>query len=135
MPVRSLRSSVLRWPGRDEVDRAVRAWASRVAAARPDVLRVGYLGSYARGDWGVGSDVDLVVLVAASDTPFARRPLAFDATSLPVPADVFVYTEAEWEALRRRGPGPAQADLETVWVFAREAAPGRPAEPPPRPRH
>ncbi|MGH2658543.1 MAG: nucleotidyltransferase domain-containing protein [Actinomycetota bacterium] len=87
MPVRSLRSSVLRWPDRDEVDRAVRAWAVDVAARDAVVRRVGYFGSYARGDWGVGSDVDVVVVAAESSQPFDRRPLAFDPTELPVPAD------------------------------------------------
>lgn len=62
MPVRSLRSSVLKWPGRAVVDQAVRQWASVVAQTRDDVLAVAYLGSYARGDWEVGSDLDLLIL-------------------------------------------------------------------------
>lgn len=52
MPVRSLDPSVLRLPDRDEVDRAVRRWATDVGARDERVQRVGYFGSYARGDWG-----------------------------------------------------------------------------------
>ena len=63
MPVRSLSSPVLRWPDKREVDQAVRRWSERAVASRPDILRVGYFGSYARGDWGVGSDLDLVIIV------------------------------------------------------------------------
>ncbi|WP_376791658.1 nucleotidyltransferase domain-containing protein [Thermoflexus sp.] len=51
----------------------MRIWAERVARERPEVLRIGYFGSYARGDWGVGSDLDLVVIVRRSDLPFERR--------------------------------------------------------------
>lgn len=59
MPVKSLHSSVRTWPDVRTVDRAVRQWASEVGQSRKDVLRIGYFGSYAQGDWGVGSDLDL----------------------------------------------------------------------------
>ncbi len=117
MPVRSLRSSVLRWPDRREVDAAVRAWAAELAAREERVRRVGYFGSYARGDWGVGSDVDLIVVVGRSDEPFERRPVAYDATRLPVPADVLVYTAVEWDRLSIDGGLPRTVAGEIVWVF------------------
>jgi predicted nucleotidyltransferase len=41
------------------------------------VLEIGYFGSYARGDWGVGSDVDLIVIVAESELPRERRAVEF----------------------------------------------------------
>lgn len=116
MPVRSLRSSVLRWPDASTVDRAVRAWAAGVARERDGVERIGYFGSYARGTWGVGSDLDLVVVVADSDSPFERRAAAFDTLGLPVPADLLVYTRAEWEALVGQGGFAAQVQREACWV-------------------
>lgn len=119
MPIRSSRSSVLRWPDQTEVDPAVRAWAAEVVTRNEQVCRIGYFGSYARGDWGVGSDVDLVVVVERSDDPFERRPLAFDATHLPVPADLLVYTRAEWERLSIGGGLPRTVAAEVVWVFVR----------------
>ncbi len=61
MPVRSLNSSVLKWPSRKTVDRAVRSWTAEQVQQRPEIVRLGYFGSYARGDWGVGSDLDLIV--------------------------------------------------------------------------
>lgn len=54
MPVRSLSSSVLRWPDAEVVDRAVRHWAQEIAHKRPGIIRIGYFGSYASGDWGWG---------------------------------------------------------------------------------
>ena len=115
MPVRSLGSSVFRWPDAATVDRAVRQWASEVAD-RGQADRIGYYGSYARGDWGVGSDVDIVVVVADSGEPFERRSLCFDASALPVPADVVVYTEPEWRALADRLVG-RRLSREMVWVY------------------
>jgi uncharacterized protein len=101
MPVRSLRTSVLRWPSHSAVHAAVSEWGRGVIAADSRVSRVGYAGSYARGDWGVGSDVDVVILLRATREPFIERGRAFDATELPVPADILVYTEAEWDRMQR----------------------------------
>ena len=63
MPVRSLNSSVFKWPDHATVDKAVRSWAQAEAKRHPELQRLGYFGSYARGDWGVGSDLDLVAVV------------------------------------------------------------------------
>jgi predicted nucleotidyltransferase len=119
MPVRSLRSSDLRWPDREDVDRAVRAWAVDVAARDGLVRRVGYFGSYARGEWGGGSDVDLVVIMGESAIPFERRALAFDAGHLPVPVDLLVYTAAEWDGMSVDGGLPRTVGSEVVWVLER----------------
>ena len=52
MPVRSLTSSVFKWPNRSQVDQAVRKWAADEVKRHPGVVRLGYFGYYARGDWG-----------------------------------------------------------------------------------
>ncbi|MCS7206388.1 MAG: nucleotidyltransferase domain-containing protein [Dehalococcoidia bacterium] len=98
----------------------MRVWAHRVAQQRSDVLRIGYFGSYARGDWGVGSDLDVVVVVESTTIPPERRAAEWDTTSLPVPADVVVLTREEWDALQGRGGRFAQTlAQETVWVYQR----------------
>lgn len=117
MPVRSLTSSVVTWPDARAVDAALREWARRAAAAGRDVRRMGYFGSYARGDWGVGSDVDVIVIVRASDQPFPRRAAAWDLTALPVPADVLVYTEEEWAALPSGSRFVQTIAREAIWVY------------------
>jgi predicted nucleotidyltransferase len=100
------------------VHEAVSAWAQEVAASRPEVLRVGYFGSYAKGNWGVGSDVDLVVVVNHSGRPFHQRSMDFETGTLPVPADVVVYTPAELQALAGMRFGRV-LETETVWVYER----------------
>lgn len=80
--------------------------------------RVGYFGSYARGDWGVGSDLDVVLIVDPIGAPFEKRAAAVDATELPVPADVLVYTHDEWQALTGRMRRVLQQEV--VWVAERQ---------------
>src|SRR3990172_4821813 len=116
MPVRSLSSSVLTWPDAREVDEAVRRWVDRVVTIHPEVVRVGYFGSYARGDWGVGSDLDLIIIVDRSDEPFERRAARWDATELPVPTDVLVYTRDEWGDLSQGGGFDERVMREAVWM-------------------
>ncbi len=123
MPVRSSSSSILRWPDRHEVEGAVLNWAGAIARSRPDVLRVGYFGSYARGDWGVGSDLDVLLVVSRSGVPFERRALEFDTLTLPVPTDLLVYTPEELGALGdREGRFASMLAREVVWVFERSDA-------------
>lgn len=122
MPVRSLRSSVLRWPDRDAVDRAARRWADTESRARPELQRLGYFGSYATGTWGVGSDLDLVAVVTRAARPFAQRPLDWDLNTLPVPAEILVYTQAEWSRLVTRQDRFARVmDREVVWIIGAES--------------
>jgi predicted nucleotidyltransferase len=125
MPVRSSSSSVLVWPDRPEVDAAVRSWASRVTRERADIQRIAYFGSYARGDWGPGSDLDLLIVVAGADEPFVRRAARWDVTELPVPVDLLVYTEAEWRALDRSGRFARTIEDEAICVYRAEPCPQR----------
>ncbi len=117
MPVRSLSSSVLQWPDAGTIDRAVCRWASKLVQNREGVLRIGYFGSYARGDWGVGSDLDLIIILESSNQPFMKRGREFDATELPVPADVVIYSKDEWQSLKQQGRFYETVMGETVWVF------------------
>jgi hypothetical protein len=119
MPVRLLSSSVLRWPDQHIVDQAVRRWAETVVASHPEVSRIGYFGSYSRGDWGVGSDLDLVIVVERADQPFERRGGEWDVTGLPVPADILIYTQDEFRSICQRGHVSSPLMRETTWVYVR----------------
>ena len=122
MPVRSLSSSVLAWPDRTMVEREFAAWAKREAARHPELVRIGFFGSYARGDWGVGSDLDLIAIVRSADARPERRSLAFDVLLLPVPVDLLVYTEAEWAKLGESGsPFARTLEREVIWLEPRES--------------
>lgn len=119
MPVRSLNSSVLKWPDAQTVLAAVREWAETLASRHPSIQKIGCFGSYARGDWGVGSDVDLLMVVTHTDLPFEQRALSFDATALPVAADVVVYTLDEWQNLQKKSASVRKIAAEVYWVFQR----------------
>jgi len=112
-----LSSSVVVWPDRAAVESALGLWAEEAARIRPELVRVGYFGSYARGDWGVGSDLDVVLIVAGADLPFARRPVAWDLTRLPVPVDSLVYTQDEWRGLDPASRFTRVLAREVVWVW------------------
>lgn len=81
---------------------------------------MGYFGSYARGDWGVGSDLDLVIVVADSDRPFIARAAQWPIEELPVPVDLLVYTQEEWERLDPASRFGRLLREEVRWVFERE---------------
>jgi uncharacterized protein len=123
MPVRSLSSSVFKWPGRREVDKAFHVWASQLMKQDCGVIKVGYFGSYARGDWGVGSDLDLVAVVEHSDELFERRSLKWELNEFPVPAQIIVYTLKEWDSLTQQANRfVLTLEREAVWVHEGESA-------------
>ena len=104
MPVRSLSSSVLRWPDASTVDEAARSWARKVGQKREDVCRIGYFGSYARGDWGVGSDLDVIIILDDTLLSTKQRYAKYYPDPLPVPVDLWVYTASEWNDLSSKSP-------------------------------
>ena len=121
MPVRSLSSSVIKWPDPATVRQAIGLWAMEEVPKHPGLLRLGYFGSYACGKWGVGSDLDLIAIVSESSEPFERRGLSWSLTSLPVPSDLLVYTEKEWDSLQEQGGRFARTvSRQAVWIYAKE---------------
>ncbi len=117
MPVRSSDSSVLRWPDREVVLAAARQWAVRSRAENAEIEAIGCFGSYARGDWGVGSDLDLVAIVSASSEPFERRAHACAVTRRPVPAEGLGDGREEWQRLLAGDDRFARAmRSEVVWL-------------------
>jgi predicted nucleotidyltransferase len=121
MPVKSLNSSVIKWPDRKTVHNAVSDWAKKVSQDHPKIIRIGYIGSYSRGDWGVGSDLDLIIIVDGSDQLFWRRALELPLPDLPVPADMLVYTVDEWQSLAEQGTRFYRTvQREAQWVYVRD---------------
>ncbi len=116
MPVRSLNSSVLKWPDAQTVVSAFEDWAKQIMKSNNNVLQVGYFGSYAKRNWGVGSDLDIIIIVKHSDQHFVRRATEWDTITLPVPADVIIYTLAEWRRLPKQGKFYQALIKEVNWV-------------------
>lgn len=118
MPERSSNTSVTKWPDRPAVEAALRKWTADQLQRHPELLRLGYFGSYARGDWGVGSDLDIVAVVKTSEAAFERRASGWKTECLPVPAEMLVYTISEWKTLQHRATGFARMlNQETVWIY------------------
>ena len=65
----------------------------------------------------MGSDLDLIIIIESSNQPFMRRGSEFDATELPVPADVVIYSKDEWQSLKQQGRFYETVMGKTVWVF------------------
>jgi len=57
-------------------------------------------GSFARGDFNEGSDIDLIIVGEFEGKMPQRIKKIFDLTSLPV--EPLVYTEAEFEEMKNR---------------------------------
>jgi predicted nucleotidyltransferase len=106
----------------------VRGWAEKIVLNRPNVERIGYFGSYVRGDWGVGSDLDLIIVLEEADQPFERRGAQWDVVDLPVPADVLVYTRKEWQSLTQKRKFYSRIMHEAIWVFKRNRHTALPTE-------
>jgi len=122
MPVRSLSSCVLKWPDAQTVHASMLQWARTVTERGGDVVAVGYIGSYARGDWSVGSDVDIIVVRKECPVPWIARSADYDTRHLPVPADVLVYSLDEWRRTEGRGRFGRTLREEVVWVWGRPEA-------------
>ncbi|WP_202978810.1 nucleotidyltransferase domain-containing protein [Halomicronema hongdechloris] len=106
------------WPNRDQVEAALRRWVGQITQPPTSLQAVGYFGSYARNEAGVGSDLDLVIIVDHSDAPPYMRSHRWNLHHLPVPTEAIVYTQAEWQHLQQSQSRFAQTlATETIWVF------------------
>ena len=131
MPVPSLSGSVQRWPAAAEVLEQAGRWAALQRSGHPDLLAVGVFGSYGRGTAGVGSDLDLLLILQRCDEPIWDRLRRWDTGSLPLACDLLVYSLEEWHNLPRWNLKLAEALLrDTRWLGGMPEPPGqRPASP------
>ena len=131
MPVPSLSGSVQRWPAAAEVLEQAGRWAALQRSGHPDLVAVGVFGSYGRGTAGVGSDLDLLVILQHCDEPIWDRLRRWDTRALPLACDLLVYSQEEWRSLPRWNPKLAEALLrDTRWLGRMREPPGQmPASP------
>jgi hypothetical protein len=70
----------------------------------------------------VGSDLDLIAIVNETSEPFERRSLSWDLCSLPVPAEIIVYSLTEWEDLKKKDTKFARMlKSEAIWTFKKSS--------------
>jgi predicted nucleotidyltransferase len=95
-------------------------WSIEQGKRLPELKRLGYFGSYARGDWGVGSDLDLIAIVDDTTEPFERRALNWDLNAFPVPAELLVYTVKEWHRMQKKNERFIRVlNKEVIWTYYR----------------
>ncbi len=87
----------------DEIERAVQEYAAKLRK-RPEVQRVIWFGSRVNGRPMPGSDVDLLIVLAASDLTWRDRISEYLPGAFPVGLDLFPYTESELARLRANSP-------------------------------
>jgi len=105
------------------VDRAVvvaalRDWSDEIRGRKPEILAVGYFGSYATNRYVPGSDLDVIVILAHSlHSRFFDRTPELYPESFPVGVDVFAYTVEEIRRMKDDSSGWIRHVLnEAVWV-------------------
>jgi predicted nucleotidyltransferase len=87
-----------RFADRNEIIDLARTTARKMADRHPEVARVLLFGSFARGDYGARSDLDLLIILKASNQTGRDRIERFLAYAPVYPTDMLVYTEDELHA-------------------------------------
>ena len=132
MPVRLLTQSLLKWPEPTAVLQAVRTWAAAEGIKRAGFERLGVYGSYGRGDAGVGSDLDLVLIDRNATGTASERFRRWPFEILPLSCDALILTPTEWDQLLLTGRANAVQDPATAamakalerdcrWLWIRDA--------------
>ena len=102
-------SARVRYAEAEPIRKAVRDYARDLRNGHPEILSIRWFGSWVRGDAGVGSDVDLCIVLDRSDTPRRERVMDFLPRVFPVGIDLFILTAAEFETLRTEHPSMRKA--------------------------
>ena len=105
MPSGSSRSASSIYRDRDGILKALRELAEAALERHPDLVRVILFGSLARGDYGLYSDADvLLVLARSSEERYFDRIPGFipDFVAAPIPVEIFPYTEEELRRMERQ---------------------------------
>jgi hypothetical protein len=106
---------------RDEVFDLARETARRIAEHNPEVSRILLFGSFARGDYGFRSDLDLLVILRESSEIAAERIGRFLAYAPVYPTDMLVYTDDELSARVSAGNDfLARALRESIQIWPEE---------------
>jgi predicted nucleotidyltransferase len=129
MPRRSLSTVVVKSVDEGAIRRAMDAYAERLLRAHTNIAEVIVFGSFERGTWAPGSDLDVFIVLTEADRPVQERVADLLPGAFPVGLDLFPFTVQEIEA---RGASPLlDAVAASRWRYRRnsEAGRGSPGEP------
>jgi len=85
-------------PSKDAVKRRLASYLRKISAERKLYLAL-LFGSYAKGDYGVGSDVDLLLVCDGLSTDLRDRLSQLSDPDFPVDLEPFAYTVEEFEKM------------------------------------
>ena len=112
-----LSSVVVKWVDEALVRRAMDEYARHLLASRPEVEEVVVFGSFAKGNYAPGSDIDVFIALSRSDKIPRDRIPDLLPSAFPVGMDLFPYTRAEVEA---RSGSPIIAEVRrSTWRYSR----------------
>lgn len=101
------------------VRRAMDAYAASLLDRHPNVDEVIVFGSFERGTWSPGSDLDVFVVLLTADRPVHERVEELLPGAFPVGIDLFPFTAAEIAARR---PSPLLDAVDASrWRYRRPA--------------
>lgn len=96
------------------LENLIQEWTQK----HPELKQVILFGSFARGDYFPGSDVDVLLILEKSDQPFLKRIRTFLPTRFPVDIDIFPYTRDEVQRIMKDPHSlVGQACYEGKWMY------------------
>jgi len=100
-----LNTVVIKSIDRKRIKSAVEAYVAGLRLTHPEIERIIWFGSWVTGLPSPGSDVDLCLIISASDKPRRERLPDYLPVGFPVGIDLFVYTRQEFDQLGVESPG------------------------------
>lgn len=97
-------SVVIKSTDRQVIIDAVVSYVAQLRSKHPEVKRVIWFGSWVNGLPTPGSDVDLCLILSASDKSVRDRIPDYLPLGFPVGIDLFPYTQDEFDRLRQEAP-------------------------------
>lgn len=82
---------------------ALKQFVRELVKNNPEIEKILLFGSFAKGESVPGSDIDLLIVLNASDKSFLNRMAKYMPDKFPVSVDVFPYTRKELEAMVKEG--------------------------------
>jgi predicted nucleotidyltransferase len=119
MPKTSSNSVKKRSVPKDRVITELKAWTQKIVTQNSGIIKIGYFGSYARGDYTPASDLDILILIDKSDKVFFKRADDYTADNISVGCEIFVFTKQEVkQRTKKYKKGWVDTILEeAVWIY------------------
>lgn len=92
-------------------------WAHVIRQTHPEIQRIGLFGSYSNDNYTAASDLDVLIIVTESaESRWFMRQAVFNTLSLPLPVDLFVYTDAEASRMKETSAWFRHITHDMTWL-------------------